>query len=81
MCDATTFHFASGRANEWNNWLGTVRTAETARVQNGCGDGRVRLYEGHIAHCGYFFEGTRAWNGEGQRWSSGAVWRGGVRGW
>ena len=81
VCDATTFHFASGRANEWNNWLGTARTAETARATNGCGDGRVRLYEGHIAHCGYFFEGTRAWNGEGQRWSSGAVWRGGVRGW
>ena len=53
-CKHTRFRFGVGRYNHWNNYEGTMKTVQTAR-NAGC---TVDVYEGYVAHCGYFFPGT-----------------------
>ena len=53
-CKHTRFRFGVGRYNHWNNYRGTMATVNTARSV-GC---TVDVYEGYVAHCGYFFPGT-----------------------
>ena len=55
-CKHTRFRFGVGRYNHWNNYEGTMKTVQTAR-NAGC---TVDVYEGYVAHCGYFFPGTCA---------------------
>lgn len=55
-CKHTRFRFGVGRYNQWNNYEGTMKTVQTAR-NAGC---TVDVYEGYVAHCGYFFPGTCA---------------------
>ncbi len=53
-CKHTRFRFGVGRYNHWNNYRGTMKTVQTAR-NSGC---TVDVYDGYVAHCGYFFPGT-----------------------
>ena len=55
-CHRTRFRFGVGRWNQWNNYEGTLQSVQAAR-DAGC---VVDVYEGYVAHCGYFFPGTCA---------------------
>ena len=55
-CRHTRFAVGASKYNAWNNWEGTRETVEAAR-EAGCD---VRLVEGYVAHCGFFFESTCA---------------------
>jgi len=50
-CHTTHFQFGVSRYDQWNNWVGTIATAERARA-GGC---TVNIVEGYRSHCGHFF--------------------------
>eukprot|EP00035_Acanthoeca_spectabilis_P025944 m.460587 g.460587 ORF g.460587 m.460587 type:complete len:501 (-) comp22072_c0_seq1:225-1727(-) len=50
-CKTTRFRFGVSRHDQWNNWVGTIATAERARSV-GC---QIDIVEGYRSHCGHFF--------------------------